>query len=97
MLVLSRCPSEGVFLDTTEGRILVKVLEVRGHRVSLGFQAPKAVKIVRTEVYQRQLKLEEESRANQDRNQQYRGIEATPANGRLLGTSSQQGRLGDNP
>ena len=79
MLILSRGPSEEILLHTSDGDILLRVMSVQGKRVSLGFDAPKSVGIVRTEVYQRQLKKEKKSRANQNRNQQCRGIGSTHA------------------
>lgn len=47
MLVLSRKIGQEVVLD---GRIRVSVLEVRGNRVRLGFNAPDDVNIQRAEL-----------------------------------------------
>lgn len=47
MLVLSRRVLERVIID---GGIVVQVIEVKGDRVRLGFEAPKEIKINREEV-----------------------------------------------
>lgn len=47
MLVLSRKPGEQVIIAT---QIVVKVLEVRGSRVKLGFVGPADVSIQREEI-----------------------------------------------
>jgi carbon storage regulator len=46
MLVLSRKPGEKVVLDN----ITVTVLEVKGNRIRLGFDAPESVDIIRGEL-----------------------------------------------
>jgi carbon storage regulator len=48
MLVLSRRKDESVVLD---GGIKVTVVDVRGDKVRLGFDAPRSVVIHRQEVY----------------------------------------------
>jgi carbon storage regulator len=50
MLVLSRKPGESIVIDND---ITVTVVGIEGGRVKLGFDAPRAVPIHRTEVYQR--------------------------------------------
>lgn len=47
MLVLSRVINERVFIDTPSGRIDVVIVEVRGDRVRLGFEAPRTFQIHR--------------------------------------------------
>ena len=47
MLVLTRRPGESVVI---EGRVVVKVLELRRRTVRLGIQAPKDISIVRKEL-----------------------------------------------
>lgn len=46
MLVLSRKKNEAIVM----GEIVVRVLEIRGHTVRLGFEAPDGVSIVREEL-----------------------------------------------
>jgi len=50
MLVLSRKANERIYIGD---RIEVCVLDVRGDRVRLGFNAPEEVSIHREEVYER--------------------------------------------
>ena len=47
MLVLSRKEGESIVI---QGRIVVSVLNVRGHRVRLGIQAPHDIVVHRREV-----------------------------------------------
>ena len=47
MLVLSRRIGERVYIDN---QIVVTVLEVKGHQVRLGFEAPNTIKIEREEL-----------------------------------------------
>lgn len=47
MLILSRKKNESVVID---GEIVITVVEVRGDKVRLGFDAPKNIKIHRVEV-----------------------------------------------
>jgi carbon storage regulator len=48
MLVLSRKINESIVIN---GKIIVTVTEIRGNKVRLGFDAPRAVTIHRSEVY----------------------------------------------
>ena len=48
MLVLSRHKGESVIID---GGISVTVVEIRGDKVRLGFEAPKHVNVHRREVW----------------------------------------------
>jgi len=50
MLVLSRKKNEALVLD---GRITVRVIEVRGGKVRLGIEAPREVPVHRGEVASR--------------------------------------------
>ena len=47
MLVLSRRESEGLWID---GRIYVKVLDIKRGRTKLGIEAPDAVPVIREEL-----------------------------------------------
>ncbi len=49
MLVLTRKSNESVIIDNT---IEVKILNVRGDQISLGFSAPREISIYRKEVYE---------------------------------------------
>ena len=49
MLVLSRKKNESVQIDEN---ITVHVVEIRGDRVRLGFEAPREIAIHRTEVFE---------------------------------------------
>jgi carbon storage regulator len=56
MLVLTRKKDESVIVG---GNIEVKILEVRGDQVSLGFAAPREIPIYRKEVFEA---IQEENR-----------------------------------
>ena len=62
MLVLSRKPNESIVIRDD---IVITVIDVRGDKVRLGFDAPKDVPIHREEVYER-IKRENEQVENQD-------------------------------
>ena len=47
MLVISRKPDQSIQID---GGITITISEVRGRRVKLGIQAPRQVRIRRTEL-----------------------------------------------
>ena len=47
MLVLSRKPTESIVID---GQIIVTLMEIRGNRVQLGIEAPREIRVVRTEL-----------------------------------------------
>jgi len=51
MLVLSRQRDECVIIGEGEDAVKVQVVDIRGDKVRLGFEAPKSVKIHREEVY----------------------------------------------
>lgn len=63
MLVLSRIKDQSVIID---GGIEVIVVEVRGERVRLGFNAPRDVTIHRKEIYEA---IHKEKRAKPDKPQ----------------------------
>lgn len=51
MLVLSRKKDEDVFIKTPEGRtVVIRVVEIVGDKVRLGFTAEEAVTIMRSEL-----------------------------------------------
>jgi len=50
MLVLSRKKDERIVID---GRIAVKVIEIRGNTVRLGIEAPRQVAVHREELLER--------------------------------------------
>lgn len=50
-LVLSRKPGQTIVID---GRIIVKIVEVRGEKVRIGIQAPAEIGIRRQEVKARE-------------------------------------------
>ena len=47
MLVLSRHENEAIVID---GEIVVTILEIRGHQIRLGIEAPKDVAVRREEL-----------------------------------------------
>lgn len=47
MLILSRRVNENIALDDI---IFIKVVEIRGDKVRIGIEAPKDIKILRTEI-----------------------------------------------
>lgn len=50
MLVLSREIGEKLVID---GNIIVQVVKIEGHRITLGFEAPADVRILRSELSQK--------------------------------------------
>lgn len=50
MLALSRKKSESVIITVGDQRIKVMVIEIRGDKVRLGFDAPKHIAIHREEI-----------------------------------------------
>ncbi len=50
MLVLGRKPKQGIRINND---IVVKVVAIKGNRVTLGFEAPRCVRIVRDELDQK--------------------------------------------
>lgn len=54
MLVLERCPDQSVIITLEDGReIKVTLVEMRGYKVRLGFQAHPGIRIDRDEIHQR--------------------------------------------
>ena len=68
MLVLSRKEGEQIVLDED---IVVEIIQIRGHRVRLGIEAPRAKRILRREISKRLL-LPEPSHTSSDGPQQRR-------------------------
>ena len=62
MLVLSRKPNESIVIRDD---IVIRVIEIRGDKVRLGFDAPKHVPVHRHEVYEA-IKREDQKLGNQD-------------------------------
>ena len=62
MLVLTRKKSEAIVIGDD---IVITVIEIRGNKVRLGFDAPKDVPIHRNEVYEA-IKRENEQAESQD-------------------------------
>jgi carbon storage regulator len=56
MLVLSRKKNEWTELQTSDGPVRMCVVDIRGDKVRLGWDAPQAVKILRDEVKDRPAK-----------------------------------------
>ena len=50
MLVLSRKKNEDIVMPTTDGQIVVRLLEIRGENVRLGIEAPREIEIFRGEL-----------------------------------------------
>jgi carbon storage regulator CsrA len=53
MLILTRTEEQSVVVD---GPCVVKVLEIRGNRIKLGFIGSRSTKVMRTEVIEAQEK-----------------------------------------
>ncbi len=51
MLVLTRSVGERLFIQN--GEIKVQILEVKGHQVRIGIEAPKHIPVHREEVFER--------------------------------------------
>ena len=50
MLVLTRRINESIIMDVGDVQILVKVVQVKGKQIRLGFECPKHVKVHRQEL-----------------------------------------------
>lgn len=53
MLILSRNPGESIRMFTSDGPIDLTFPHVRGNKISIAINAPRAVKILRSEVIDR--------------------------------------------
>lgn len=53
MLVLNRKDDEELVIETSEGKILIKVLNIDSKNVKLGIEAPRKFLILRKELYDR--------------------------------------------
>lgn len=51
MLVLTRSVGERLFIQN--GEIKIQILEVKGHQVRIGIEAPKHIPVHREEVFER--------------------------------------------
>lgn len=51
MLVLSRKKKQRVVINEGANQIIVEVVEIRGDKIRLGFQAPDHISVHREEVY----------------------------------------------
>lgn len=56
MLVLTRRVEEGIMIGDN---VRVRVLEIKGHQVKIGIEAPRSTGVYREEIYQR---IQEENR-----------------------------------
>ncbi len=54
MLVLSRRQNERIILQTADGPVVIVIARVRGDHVRIGIEAPKAVKITRSELIEKE-------------------------------------------
>lgn len=50
MLVLSRKKNEDIVIGKGDNKVVIRVVEIRGDKVRLGFIAPDGVTIMRTEI-----------------------------------------------
>jgi carbon storage regulator len=51
MLVLNRKNNEEIYIETPEGRITIKVIDIDGKFVKIGIDAPRSFPIYREELY----------------------------------------------
>jgi carbon storage regulator len=51
MLVLSRKKNESIIIGSGEKEIKIKIIEINGNSIRLGFEAPNDISIHREEVY----------------------------------------------
>ncbi len=61
-LTVSRQTAETLFIDTSDGPIIVEVSQARRGRVKLNVKAPSSVKIVRGELLTRRQQQEQQGR-----------------------------------
>lgn len=50
MLSLTRRPNESITLYTSDGVIEIQLSDIRGNQARIGIDAPKSIKIVRSEI-----------------------------------------------
>lgn len=66
MLILTRRMEEEIYIETPEGRITLKVINLDPRSVKLGIDAPKEFTIYREELYRQVNKENKESIANKE-------------------------------
>lgn len=88
MLILTRKPGESVYLGDN---VKITVVEIKGHQIRLGIDAPKDLRIYREEIYEQ---IRDENRQAADTGMISQGLEHLSSNwkGRSGGTSK-VGRL----
>jgi carbon storage regulator len=67
MLVLNRKSNEEIFIETPEGRITLKVIDIDGKFVKIGIDAPKTFPVYREELY-KQVNLENKESVSKSEN-----------------------------
>lgn len=50
MLLLTRRPNESILLYTSDGVVEIKVSDIKGNQTRIGIDAPKSIKILRSEM-----------------------------------------------
>ncbi len=50
MLVLTRKTEQEIVINTSDGEIRIKIIEIGRDKVKVGFEAPPSVKILRAEL-----------------------------------------------
>jgi len=69
MLVLGRRPGERIFIDTSDGQIVLSIVRIgRNQNVKLGFEGPDHIRIVREEIYSRDPREETTDETDDQRN-----------------------------
>lgn len=55
MLVLSRKENETIIISEGDNAVVVSILAINGNRVTLGVQAPREIKIMRSELVSKEM------------------------------------------
>lgn len=50
MLVLSRYKNQDIVIDTSDGQIVIKVVDIETYKVRIGIEAPQQIQIMRREL-----------------------------------------------
>ncbi|HNW47739.1 MAG TPA: carbon storage regulator [Thermotogota bacterium] len=66
MLVLSRKKDEEIYIETTIGNIILKIVDIDEKNVKVGITAPKNMPIYRREVYEKVYAVNKESVLHDD-------------------------------